>query len=340
MSHDHASLESPPTGWGILATGRIARGFAGNLREVPGARVAAVGSRSSGSGEAFALEYGDDATRVHASYAALVDDPCVDVVYVASPHALHLEHARLALEAGKPVLCEKPLTLNAAEGEQMVALARERGLFLMEAMWTACHPMIRAVLDELRSGRRGTPKQVHADLGFVVEAAADDRMVDPSLGASALLDMGIYPLTFAHLMLGPVVEARGVARLSERGVDHDVAVATRHAAGGVAALTASMTSHSPRAASIATDTGRIDLPQPFHHPPYAVWTATDGSTERIEADAPVLGSGLGNEAAHVMSCLAEGRLESPWVPHEQTLALLRVMDTVREQIGVRFAADP
>lgn len=327
-------------GWGILATGKIAKGFATNLRETPGARIAAVGSRSHESAHAFVAEYGEPGTTAHASYAALVADPAVDVVYIASPHSMHLEHARLAFDAGKPVLCEKALTLNTSDAEEMVRLARERGLFLMEAMWMACNPVMLAILSGLRSGRFGTPKQVRADLGFIVDRPPTDRILDPALGGGALLDMGIYPLTFAHLVLGEPEDVVAVASLSDQGVDLDVAVSGLYAGGAVSALTASMTSMSPRSASIATDTGRIDVPAEFHHPSHAVFTPASGSAPvTITGDAPLYGTGLGNEAAEVMRCLREGLLESPLVPHEQTLSLMRQMDKIRSQIGVRYDAD-
>ncbi|GAA1476757.1 Gfo/Idh/MocA family oxidoreductase [Nocardioides aestuarii] len=333
------STEPVPTRWGILATGRIAGSFVTDLRDVPGASVAAVGSRSAGGAERFVAEHGLDGARTHASYADLVADPDVDVVYVASPHALHLEHALLALAAGKHVLCEKPLVMNVAEAEQLVAAAREADRFLMEAMWTACHPVVRAVVSGLEEGRFGIPRQVHASLGFRVEGTPDDRMFDPALGAGALLDMGIYPLTLADLTLGPVEQAVAVADVDDRGVDQDVSVATRHAGGGLGALTASMTSASPRTAHVATDTGRLDFPDSFHHPTHVTWTPTGGEPERIEGLEPVLGSGLGNEALHVAHCLRGGLRESPLVPHAMSLRLAAVMDDVRRQVGVTYAAD-
>ncbi len=326
------------TRWGILATGRIARDFATNLRSVPDAVVAAVGSRSLESAEAFARANGDDDTTAHASYDALVADPDVDVVYVASPHAVHLEHARLAFAAGKPVLCEKPLTINRPEGEALFAAAGD--LFCMEAMWMACHPLVREVRRRLLAGDFGTPRQVHADLGFVVPGTASARMLQRELGAGALLDMGIYPLTFARMMLGPFTRVAASAELSSGGFDLDVAVASAHEGGAVSALTTSMTASTPRTASVATDRGRLDFPRDFHHPPYVVWTPLDGEPERIETPAPVLGTGLGNEAAHVQDCLRDGLSESPLVPRAQTLELLDVMDEIRRQIGVHYDADP
>ena len=325
------------TRWGILATGRIARSFADNLREVPGAEIAAVGSRSQEAADAFAREYGD-AVRGHASYEALVTDPEVDVVYVATPHAFHLENARMAFDAGKHVLCEKPLTLNLAEAEAMVAAAAAADRFLMEAMWMACNPVVREIRDGIAAGRFGTPRQVHADLGFIVKQPPTSRMFNPELGGGALLDMGIYPLTFAHLMLGPADSLVATATLSDQGVDLDVALAGRHGQ-AVSALTASMTSTSPCTATIATTDGRIDLPPGFHAAKHATWTPTGGEPERIDGLEPILGTGLGNEAAHVQECLHAGRLESPLVPHAQTLTLIRQMDEVRRQIGVSYTSD-
>jgi predicted dehydrogenase len=163
-------------------------------------------------------------------------------------------------------------------------------------------------------------------------------MFDPALGGGALLDMGIYPLTFAHLMLGPADSLVGTATLSDQGVDLDVAIAGRHG-DAVSALTASMTAVSPRSATIATTEGRIDVPRDFHCPPYATWTPEGGDPERIDGLEPLIGTGLGNEAAHVQECLHAGRLESPLVPHTQTLTLIRQMDDVRRQIGVSYASD-
>ena len=330
-------------GWGILATGGIAHAFARDLAVVPGARLAAVGSRSAAKAQAFADEYG--APAAHGSYEELVTDPAVDVVYVATPHALHLANAKLAFEAGKHVLCEKPLTLDLADAAEMVRLADEHDRFLMEAMWTACHPVVRALRERLRAGEFGTPRHLHAELGFRVDADPESRMFEPALGASALLDMGVYPLTFAHLMLGPAEELHATADLSDRGIDLDIAVSGRYPGGALATMTASMTSWSSRSAGIATDRGRIDLGD-FHHPERAVFTpyvqgpANDtverGDPVEILGEEPVLGRGYGNEIAEVGRCLREDLRESPLVPHEQTLTILREMDELRAQVGVTF----
>lgn len=338
-------------GWGILATGKIARAFARDLALLSDARLAAVGARRLGSAEEFVAELADafahqgSAPTAHGSYADLVADPAVDVVYVASPHGLHREHVRLALEAGKPVLCEKALTLNAADAEELVALARERGLFLMEAMWMACHPLVRDLARRVHAGEFGRPRQLVADLGWVVDRPETDRLLSPELGGGALLDMGVYPLTLADLLLGEPDGLKGVATLSPAGVDLNLAITASYPHGAVAALTATMTAHSPRTAWLATDTGRLEIPAPFHHPGLVRWVAYDEDTggfrEPVQLDPPepVIGTGLGNEAAEVMRCLRAGLLESPLVPHEQTVRVMRQMDALRAQVGVTYPGE-
>src|SRR3954452_2258490 len=278
-------------GWGVLGPGGIARSFAADLLVVPRGRLVAPGSRDGQGAADFAAEFGG---RAPSSYEALVGDPEVDVVYVATPHSLHDEHTRLALAAGKAALCEKPMTLDAATTTALFAEAAERGLFLMEAMWMACHPMIRTLLRLLSAGQHGTPRQVRADLGFVVTAGPTDRLMDPALGAGALLDMGIYPLTLAHLVLGPPEQLEAVANLSPTGIDLDVAIAGLYAGGATAALTASMTSQSPRCATVATETGRFELPSPAPHPDRIRGTSyaePTGRGEWIGPDEPVIGAG-------------------------------------------------
>jgi predicted dehydrogenase len=339
MAHD--------IGWGILATGKIAQTFAKDLLLVPGARLAAVGSRRVDSAEAFAQRFTGDgpAPAAYGSYEELVADPSVDVIYIATPHAFHLDNARLCFEAGKHVLCEKPVTLDAADAEEMVRLAGEHDRFLMEAMWTACHPVIRELRTRLASGEFGTPRHLHAELGFRVDAGPDDRMLDPTLGASALLDMGIYPLTVAHLLLGTAESLTAYADLSDRGVDLDIAVVGRYPGGALATMTASMTSYSSRVTELATDRGRLHFDD-FHHPSRAVftpyvegagsWAVEPGEPVEILGEEPVIGRGYGNEIAEVGRCVRAGLRESPLVPHEQTLTVLRQMDDLRAQVGVSF----
>lgn len=338
-------------GWGILATGKIAHTFARDLALVPGARLAAVGSRRLAAAQEFAAAHGDGATVAHGSYDDLLADPDVDVVYIATPHALHLDGARAAFEAGKHVLCEKPLTLRTSDAEEMVRLAVAHDRFLMEAMWMACHPVVRQLRGELAAGRFGAPRQLQAELGFRVDAPPTDRMFAPELGGGALLDMGVYPLTFAHLMLGPAQElsARGVLTgeaFPDGQVDLDVAIVGRYEGGALATMNASMTSWSSRRAAVATDLGRIEVGDQFHHPDRAVFVPHDPSRSTppepivLTGTEPVIGVGYGNEIAEVDRCLRAGLRQSPLVPHEQTLTILRQLDALRLQIGVRYPDDP
>ncbi len=320
-------------GWGVLGPGRIARQFVRDLALVPQGRLVATGSRAQDRADGFAEEFGGAA---YGSYEELVADAAVDVVYVASPHSLHAEHTMLALEAGKHVLCEKPMTLEAATTQELFDAARQRGLFLMEAMWMATNPVIRTVLRLLGAGEHGRPLQVHADLGFPVRTGPTDRLLDPALGGGALLDMGIYPLTLAHLVLGEPESLVGVAALAESGIDLDVAVAGRYAHGATAALTASMTAQSPRTATIATDVGCFHLPRDFHAPTRARWETGGAEELWIEPDEPVIGAGYGNEIVEVHRCLQAGETTSSVVPPEQTVSLMRQLDVIREQIGVHY----
>ncbi|MDX6276945.1 MAG: hypothetical protein QOJ72_1073, partial [Nocardioidaceae bacterium] len=199
MTSDSTPLS--PVRWGILATGGIAESFATGLALVDGNELAAVGSRRPEAAADFATRFGTDATRAHGSYEDLAADPDVDVIYVATPHSRHLEDVLLCFEAGKAVLCEKALTMNLADTQTLVDEARRRGLFFAEAMWMRVNPNIRRARQLVADGACGTVGQVRAELGFA--AGADvARLWDPALGASALLDVGIYPLTFAHLFLG------------------------------------------------------------------------------------------------------------------------------------------
>ncbi|HSE09827.1 MAG TPA: Gfo/Idh/MocA family oxidoreductase [Nocardioidaceae bacterium] len=325
-----------PVRWGILATGKIASGFAQALKLLPDAELAAVAARRLESAERFGLAHGGPDTRAYGSYAELVEDPDVDVVYVATPHALHHQHAMLAFDAGKPVLCEKALTLTAREAEDLVRVSRERGLFFMEAMWMRCNPVIRRVKQLHDRGDLGTIQQVRADLGFRVDAPETDRLLAPELGGGALLDMGVYPLTFAYVFLGDPDKVEAVAELSPSGVDLNIALSLGWESGAVASLSSTMTAWSPRTASIATDRGRIDLGEAFHHPTAATWTE-NGEAHVIEED--VLGTGLAHEAAEVMRCLRNGEVESPLVPLEESLSIMRLMDRIRLKIGLAYPVD-
>ncbi|MFE7124462.1 Gfo/Idh/MocA family protein [Streptomyces sp. NPDC057617] len=321
--------------WGVLATGGIAARFTAEVRELPDAEVVAVASRSEASAKEFAGRFG--IPRAYGEWAGLVNDPEVDVVYVATPHSAHRTAAGLALAAGKPVLCEKPFTLNAREAGELVNLAREHGLFLMEAMWTYCNPVIRRLTELVRDGAIGDIQTVQADFGFPGPTDPTHRLRDPALGGGALLDLGVYPVSFAQLLLGEPDRVQAEALLSPEGIDLNTGILLGWNSGATALLTCSLTAPTPVTATISGTTGRIELPSGFFAADRFTLHRENAAPEEFTTDTPLYG--LQHEATEVMRCLRTGETESPLVPLDGTLAVMRTLDAVRDRIGVRFPAD-
>lgn len=320
--------------WGIAATGYIADRFVAGLRQLDDADVAAVGSRAKERADEFAARH--DIDRRHGSYEALADDPDVDVVYVASPHAHHEAEALRYLVAGKPVLCEKPFALNRRQAERMVAAARERRLFLMEAMWSRFLPAYRILRDLLADGRVGTPLVVESDFGFRRPVDPDHRLFAPALGGGALLDLGIYPLQLASLVLGPPDRVSAQAHLGETGVDEQVVALLHHPTGGLAVVKAAIRVALSCTARISASGGWIDLPAFMHAPDHLV-VGDHAGTERIGAGWE--GEGLRFQADEVHRCLRAGLTESPVMPLDETLALAGTLDHIRGEIGLAYPGE-
>ncbi|MFC7528170.1 Gfo/Idh/MocA family protein [Actinoplanes sp. GCM10030250] len=318
--------------WGILGPGGIASTFAADLPLVAGAELAAVGSRSLATAEAFAERHGF--ARAHGSYAELAADDGVDVVYVATPHAFHLESALLCVEAGKAVLVEKPITLDLPSAARLVQAARTRGVFLMEAMWMRLNPAIRKIAEMVADGVIGEVSAVHADFGLQGPFEPSHRLRDPALGGGALLDLGVYPLHLADLFLGSPVRAHAWAKLTPEGVDENTGVLLGYESGAVAALTCSINGNSRNGASITGTGGRIDVPPGFMVPRSFVLNRPNGDVEEFEV--PFEGSGYQFEAAEVQRCLLAGELESPLLTHDTTLRVMNLLDTLRDEIGVTY----
>jgi predicted dehydrogenase len=318
--------------WGVLGTGGIATTFAADLQLVAGAELAAVGSRSIGSATAFAARHGF--ARAHGSWAELAADDAVDVVYVATPHAAHHAAATVCLAGGKAVLCEKPMTLDLASSAELVQEARTRGLFLMEAMWMRCNPAIRAIAALVGDGAIGDVTTVHADLGLPGPFPAAHRLRSPELGGGALLDLGVYPLNVAHLILGAPATVRSWAHLTPEGVDETTGMLLGYSSGALAALTCSINGASRNAASITGTRGRIDLP-PLFFVPRSFELHRYGHEPEVQ-EFPFDGNGYQYEAAEVQRCLRAGLLESPLMPQTTTLEIMNLMDTVRDEIGVTY----
>jgi predicted dehydrogenase len=319
------------TRWGILATGGIASTFVADLKLLPDAEIAAVGSRSEAAAEAFATAHG--IPRAYGSWAQLAADPDVDVIYVATPHSAHHAASKLCLEAGKAVLCEKPLTLDLAAAEDLVATARERGVFLMEAMWTRTLPAIRRMQELVRAGAIGEVTAVYADFAIGGPIPATHRLRAKELGGGAVLDLGVYPVTFAHMFLGVPQRIAAIATLSPEGVDENTGMVFGYDSGAVATLHCGIVGGSPVAATVIGTTGRIVIPDGFFSTG-GFTIVHDGRSE--EVTLPKRGRGLCYEAEEVMRCLASGRTESELVPLDTTLAVMRILDEVRAQIGVTY----
>ncbi|BFV59133.1 Gfo/Idh/MocA family oxidoreductase [Kitasatospora sp. CMC57] len=325
-----------PIRWGVLATGGIAAAFTEDLLAVPGAEVAAVASRSEASARAFADRFG--IPRAYGSWAELAADPEVDVVYVATPHAAHLAATTLMLEAGKAVLCEKPFTLSAPQAEQLAATARARGSFLMEAMWMYLNPAVRRIVELVRDGAIGEVRAVHADFGFPAPADPAHRLWDPAAGGGALLDLGVYPVSFAHLLLGEPEQVKAVATLTPEGVDEHTGMVLSHPGGALSLLSCSLVADYGQRASVHGTTGRIELPADFFHAGGFVLHQDGKPAEEYVIDRGP-GNGLGLEATEVVRCLRAGLTESPLVPLDGTLAVMRTLDAVRSQIGVVYPGE-
>ncbi|WP_435187802.1 Gfo/Idh/MocA family protein [Streptomyces sp. bgisy126] len=322
--------------WGILATGGIAERFTTDLLTLDDAEVVAVASRSEAPAKAFAERFG--IPRAYGEWAGLFADEDVDVVYVATPHHAHRTAAGLALEAGKAVLCEKALTLNAREAAELVALARDRGLFLMEAMWMYCNPMIRRIAELVRDGAVGEVRTVQADFGLAGPFPADHRLRDPKTGGGALLDLGVYPVSFAQLLLGEPDSVQAHALLSPEGVDLNTGMLLGWSGTGASALlSCSIAADTPLTASVTGSLGRIDVPRGFFFPERFTLHREGAEPEEFVAEADP--HSFRHEAAEVTRCLRAGERESPLVPLDGSLAVMRTLDAVRDRIGVRYPGE-
>ncbi|NEC86698.1 Gfo/Idh/MocA family protein [Streptomyces sp. SID12501] len=324
--------------WGILATGGIAAAFAADLVDLPDAELVAVASRTEASAKAFAERFG--IPRAYGDWASLAEDADVDVVYVATPHAAHRAAAGLCLEAGRNVLCEKAFTLNVREAEELVALARERGTFLMEGMWTYCNPVIRRLKALVDDGAIGDVRTVQADFGLEGPFPPSHRLRDPAQGGGALLDLGVYPVSFAHLLLGEPDGISARAVLSEENVDLQTGALLSWESGALASVHCSIVGGTSTSASVTGSKGRIDVPGGFFFADRFVLHRDGRDPEEFVA-APDHGArnSFRHEATEVMRALRAGETESPLVPLDGTLAVMRTMDTIREQIGVRYPGE-
>lgn len=321
--------------WGILATGGIANQFAEALTDLEDAEVLAVASRTQKSADSFGDKW--NIPRRYAAYAELANDPDVDVIYIATPHNLHYENMQMCLNGGKHVLCEKPLTLTAWEAEACIKLAREKGVFLMEAMWMRFFPLMFQVREWVSEGRIGDVRLLQADLYERFDFDATHRLYDPELGGGALLDLGIYPISFATMLLGLPDHIISHTHLTPTNVDILNTMLFTYDNGATAMLSSSMAANKPNEAIIAGTKGYIKIEH--------VFLCTDRLILHLDGEEPQMlefpfrSNGMLHEAEHVHKCLRAGKLESDIMPLDETLEIMRLMDSLRHEWGVEYAAD-
>jgi predicted dehydrogenase len=317
-----------PVRWGILGTGGIAHAFVTDLQLTDSGVAVAAGSRSQESADHFADKFGIE--NRHGSYFSLAEDPAVDVIYVATPHPMHYENAILALRAGKHVLVEKPFTMNAAEAREIVQVARERGLFAMEAMWTRFLPHMAVIRDWLAQGVLGDVVTLTADHGQWFAKNPEFRLFAPELGGGALLDLGVYPVSFASMVLGTPSRIVSMSDPAFTGVDAQTSMLFGYDSGAQALLTCTLLAKSPTRAAIVGTDARIEVEGNFYAPVAVTLIPRNGDPIRVESVHE--GRGLHHQAEEVARRLAAGDVESPLMPLDETISIMETMDTVLAQV--------
>ena len=320
--------------WGILSTGYIAHQFAEGLSALPDAQIAAVGSRKAETAAEFARRFG--IPRSYGSYQELVRDPDVDVLYIATPHRFHKDNTLLALSAGKAVLCEKPLTLNATDAEVVVRTARQSELFLMEGMWSRFIPAMVKAKQMIDDGIIGEVQIVASDFGFTAPFDPKSRLYDLDLGGGSLLDVGIYPVSLASLILGPPERIVSMGQIGATGVDEQSAMIFGYQGGALAVGYATIRCGSYTEATIIGSRGMIRLhAQIGLFRPFKLTLRINGK-EVQEIDIPYEGNGYNYEAVEVMQCLRNGATESQIMPLDESIEIIRTMDKIRAQWGLKY----
>ncbi len=326
-----------PIRWGIIGTGGIATAFATDLALMPDASLVAVGSRSQGTAEEFGERF--DLPHRHATYAGLVNDADVDAVYVSTPHPGHHDAALSAINAGKAVLVEKPFTMTANEASSLIDAARSHGVFLMEAMWARWLPHMVRVRELLASRALGDVRVVIADHNQWFARDPGFRLFDPALGGGALLDLGIYPVSFASMVFGAPTRVTAVSDRAFTGVDATTSVILQYEDGAHSVLTTSLEVAGPNRAVIVGTEARIEIDSVFYAPTTFTLIGRDG-TVRERFDQPQAeGRGMQHEAAEVMRCMRAGKLESDVLPLHETLAIMETLDEIRRQIGLVYPGE-
>ncbi len=321
-----------PIRWGILGTGNIAHQFARGLADTPDATLVAVGSRSIDTANTFADEF--DVERRHPTYEELADDDGVDAVYVSTPHPFHRDNSILLLEHGKAVICEKPFTINAGDAKAVIDVARQRDVFLMEAMWTRYLPAVVRARELIAEGAIGDVRLVQADFGFRAGINPEGRLFNLALGGGALLDVGIYVISMASMILGPrPSRVASTTQIGETGVDEQSAFLLQYPGGELAVLSCAVRTGTAVEARVFGTEGSILLHGPFFKCG-ALTVKRGGEEEHI--DLPLEGNGYNYEAAEVGRCLRVGLKESDVMPLDETRGIVAIMDQLRQRWGLKY----
>ena len=318
--------------WGIIGPGRIAHKFAQGIQVINDADLYAIASTSSKRAQAFANQY--KAEKAYSNYEEMVNDPNVDAVYIAVPHPFHFENAMLCLEAGKPVLCEKPLTVNSVESAKLIETARKKSLFLMEALWTRYLPIYRQVREWLVQGVIGEVKLLTFTMGFLAEFNATDRLFNPDLAGGALLDLGIYPISISQWIYGKNPAAFSVnSHFARTGVDDFTSIQLQYDDGAISQFSCGFLMDTLNELVIYGTKGRIHI-----HPDFWYSSRATLHTDKRESTVtkPLRGSGFEYETEEAMRCIREGKIESPDMPHAQSQANMELMDAIRKEIGLSY----
>ncbi len=318
------------TQWGILGLGKIAHKFTQDLLLVPGNQLAAVGSRDAETAAAFARQYG--ARQAYGNYEALLADPAVEIIYVATPHDSHAQWSIAALEAGKHVLCEKPLAVNRKQVDAMLEAARRNNRFLMEGLWSRFNPSIQQSLKLIEQETIGPVNYFNIDFNFYSDAPVESRVFNPELAGGALLDIGIYPVFLAYLLWGKPEQILASARFHDSGADAQTSIIFRYPQ-GFANLMCGFLSKSDMVAKIYGTRGSIFIDTRWHEAKGFTLHVGDKSQH---FSLPTPGNGFTFEIEECQQCLAEGRLESELWSHRNSLDLIDLLDEIRGQIGLKY----
>ena len=313
-----------PLQWGILSTGGIAHTFASDLTHIDEGVIVAVGSRDQASADTFGDQFNVPAR--YGSYEDLVADQDVEAIYVATPHPMHHENTLLALEHGKHVLVEKAFTMNAGEARDIVRVAREKNLFVMEAMWTRFLPHVQAIRDLIDRDALGPLVSVEADHGKYFALDPKFRLFAPELGGGALLDLGVYPVSFASMLLGQPNRVLAMIDPAFTGVDGQTSMLFGYESGAQAVLTCTSRGRSATRACITGEKARIEIDGDFYAP--TSFTLIERTGKRDRFDFSSVGRGLHYEAQEVARCIEAGLTESPLMPLDESVAIMETMDKV------------